>query len=144
MRIHRSILVASLLATCLLIPGAAAAKRPVAAFGRLGITNVDGSPLSPSSPPVLGFVVIANPGLEKTITIQIPPYAFPVVVDVDLDDRGNSTNLDTLVVLTNVSGAPLTIRLTLLGADGTPIALASPTLALGVDHTVAVALSSLL
>jgi hypothetical protein len=142
-RTHRRALV-GLLLLGLLIPSGVGAKRPVSVFGRLSITDSQGLPLNPAAPPLLGFALIANPGLEKTVTIQIPPYTFPVVVNADLDDQGNNGNLDTVVVLTNVSGAPLSVRLTLLDASGTAIPLTNPVLGLALDQTVAVPLTSLL
>jgi hypothetical protein len=65
-------------------------------------------------------------------------------VNADLDDQGNHGNLDTLLVLTNVSGGPLSVRLTLLDADGTPVPLSTQLLGLAVNQTVAVSLASLL
>jgi hypothetical protein len=144
MRTRGRALVGVLLILGLLIPTGVGAKRPVAVFGRLSLTNDDGAPFDPAAPPLLGFATIANPGGEKAITMQIPPYTFPVVVRTDLDDQGNPGNLNTLVVLTNVSGAVLTVRLTLLDAGGTPVPLTTPLLVLSLDQTVAVSLASLL
>jgi hypothetical protein len=71
MRTKGVFLLASLLILGLLAPTGASAKR-VMAFGSLTITKSDGTALSTVSPPLVGVAVLANPGLEKTISIPIP------------------------------------------------------------------------
>ncbi len=140
MRTKATALLAFLLTVGLLPTGAWAEHKT--AFGSLTLT---GSPTLVTSPPTLvGFAVIANPGLEKTITVQIPPYTFPVAVNTNTDDKENDNNLDTLVVLTNVSAGSETVVFTLRDPSGTPITLTPNTFVVAANNTLAVSVASLL
>lgn len=117
----RVALLTALLSLALPLGGEAA---PVTIVGSLMITGVGGVALPPNA--LSGFATIANPGAEKAITYQIPPFTFPVFVDGDNGVPGNSLkllkkNFDTTVVVTNTSGAALTIELRLFDANGTAI-----------------------
>ena len=103
----------------LLLPGTAAARRETV-VGSLTIGN--GQDLQGK---IVGVAVTSNPGLEKTIVQPLPPLAVPVVLDLDVDDspgRPNGPrilrNLDTFVLLTNVTDVPLAVVLQLRGGDG--------------------------
>ena len=141
MRTKAIVLVVALLMLGLLVPAGAWAAH-VVALGSLTITG-SGTTLSTAPPDLVGVAVIANPGLEKTITIQIPPYTFPVFVDKD-PSNSSSGNFDTLLALTNVSGAPLTIKLTVHDTTGATVPLATDTFSIPVNGTLTVQLSTLL
>jgi hypothetical protein len=115
---------------------------PHTVFGSLTVTNANASPLNAGD--VVGLAFIANPGMEKTIAAQLPPYAMPVFVDVDKDNDDHVVNsrFDTTVLLTNTTGSPLPVLLTVRDAGGA--ALGSQTLTIAAHGTVAVMLSSLL
>jgi hypothetical protein len=109
----------ALLVVGLLVPGIAAARRG----NMMGSLTISGDNL-PNR--LVGIAVVSNPGLEKTMVQQIPPFTVPVIVDVEFEDSSNgprilNKNLDTTVVLTNVSSAPLTVTLTLRDGDGNEI-----------------------
>jgi hypothetical protein len=104
---------------------AAAPARPVTVLGSLTITG-DGN-VALANDEISGFAVIANPGLEKTIVQQLPPYTLPVFLDGDGPDGSPSLrllrrNLDTTVVLTNTTNGPLVIEITVRDAAGAIIA----------------------
>lgn len=102
---------------------------PLTIVGSLTITGDGGAALTTE---LVGVAMIANPGFEKNSTIQIPPFTLPVFVDGEAEDEEGSTskskllkkNFDTTVVVTNTTGASLTIELTLRDAAG---ALLTPT-----------------
>lgn len=126
MRQKHAVVLALLLLAGLVLPAAAPA-RPVTVLGSLVITGDGGGALTNSE--ITGFAVIANPGLEKTMVQQLPPYTIPVFIDGDGPDGGppNSLrilrrNLDTTVVLTNTTNLPLTIEVTVRNAVGAVIA----------------------
>jgi hypothetical protein len=109
----------ALLVAVLLVPGIAAARRG----NVVGSLTISGDNL-PNR--LVGIALVANPGLEKTMVQQLPPFTVPVIVDVEFDDSSNgprilNKNLDTTVVLTNVSSTPLTVTLTLRDGDGNDI-----------------------
>jgi hypothetical protein len=109
----------ALLVVGLLVPGIAAARRG----NMMGSLTISGDNL-PNR--LVGIAVVSNPGLEKTMVQQIPPFTVPVIVDVEFEDSSNgprilNKNLDTTVVLTNVSTTPLTVTLTLRDGEGNEI-----------------------
>ena len=109
----------ALLVAVLLVSGIAAARRG----NVVGSLTISGDNL-PNR--LVGIAVVSNPGLEKTMVQQIPPFTVPVILDVEFDDSSNgprilNKNLDTSVVLTNVSTTPLTVTLTLRDGDGNEI-----------------------
>lgn len=137
-----------------LLPSAAPA-RPVTVLGSVTIVKVTvpGNPpttvpLTVDSPELTGFAVIANPGLEKTITQQLPPYTIPVFIDGEGEDGRPSLrllrrNLDTTLVLTNTTNETLRVQLTV--RDATGAALGTPTvLEFDAHQTQAVSVSELL
>jgi hypothetical protein len=142
MRTKGVFLLASLLILGLLAPTGASAKR-VMAFGSLTITKSDGTALSTVSPPLVGVAVLANPGLEKTISIPIPQYTFPVFVNEETDQPGDN-DFDTVFAVTNVSGSPLMIKVTLHDANGMVMSLTTDSFTLGANATLTMRLSSLL
>jgi hypothetical protein len=109
----------ALLVAVLLVPGLATARRG----NVVGSLTISGDNL-PNR--LVGIALVSNPGLEKNMVQQIPPFTVPVILDVEFDDSSNrprilNKNLDTTVVLTNVSSAPLTVTLTLRDGDGNEI-----------------------
>jgi hypothetical protein len=109
----------ALLVAVLLVPGLAAARRG----NMVGSLTISGDNL-PSR--LVGIALVSNPGLEKNMVQQIPPFTVPVILDVEFEDSSNrprilNKNLDTTVVLTNVSTTPLTVTLTLRDGDGNQI-----------------------
>jgi hypothetical protein len=109
----------ALLVAVLLMPGIAGARRG----NMVGSLTISGADL-PNR--LVGIAVVSNPGLEKTMVQQIPPFTVPVIVDVEFDDSSTgprilNKNLETTVVLTNVSTTPLTVTLTLRDGDGNEI-----------------------
>jgi hypothetical protein len=128
-------------AAALLLPQAGWAGSHTA-LGSLTVTNANGSPLNTGD--VVGLALIANPGMEKAVAPQLPPYTVPVFVDVDTDDGDHVVNsrFDTTVLLTNTTGSPLPVLLTVRDAGG--VTLGSKTLTIAAQGTVAVTLSSLL
>jgi hypothetical protein len=128
MRQKHAVVLSLLLLAGLVLPAAAPA-RPVTVLGSLVITvtRADGAVLPLPDNAITGFAVIANPGLEKTIVQQLPPYTLPIFIDGEGPDGGPPTlrllrrNLDTTVVLTNTTGDPLTIEVTIRNAAGAVI-----------------------
>ncbi len=140
-RFTTSLFAVLILSTSLLVPSGTWAKQ-VAAFGSLTITASDGiTPLLTTD--LVGAAVIGNPGLEKTITLQIPPFTFPIAVNTNTSNPGPN-NLDTIIVVTNISGASLTFKLNARDAAGDPIALTTDTFTLAANATLAILLSTLL
>ena len=111
-------------------------------LGSLIVTKADGSPLTTGD--VVGLALIANPGLEKSMAPQLPPYTVPVFIDVDTDSGDHVVNsrFDTTVLLTNTTGSPLPVLLTVRDAGG--VTLGSQMLTIAAHGTAAVMLSSLL
>jgi len=142
MRTKGVLLLASLLILGLLVPSAASARR-VIALGSITISEPDGTALSTTNPPLVGVAVIANPGLEKTISVPVPPYTFPVFVNKDRDEPGDN-DFDAVFAVTNISGNPLVIKLTLHDANGVVVALTTDTFTVGANATLTIRLSSLL
>lgn len=129
----------------LLLPTSALARR-VSVFGSLTIarcTDVACTGTTGLTTEFNGVSVTTNPGLEKTITFQIPPFTFPVFVNKETDSPGGG-DLDTLLVLVNVSGSSQTIKLTLLDVDGNPVTLTTGIFTVDANHTLSLSLSSLL
>ncbi len=121
MRTKSISLLSLLLIFGLLVPSGAWADKKVTAFGSGALTKPDDTALGATA--LVGAVVTANPGLEKTITLHIPPYTFPVFVNKNEDKPDDDNNLDTVLVLTNTSGGSLMFKLTLRDSGGTPITL---------------------
>lgn len=91
--------------------------------------------------------VMANPGLEKTVAQQLPLpgaiYVVPFFVNQEKNNPGQG-DLDTFVTMTNTTGSPLSIRLTLRGADGNELAGSPSIMNLGPHETILFTLSGLL
>lgn len=146
---NAKVLVAVLLALTIggvLLPASALAKR-VTVFGSLAIakcTDVACTGTTGLATEFNGVAVTANPGLEKTITFQVPPCTFPVFVNKETDDSSDSGNLDTLLILVNVSGGSQTIKLTLRDSAGNPVTLTTDVFTVDANHTLSLFLSNLL
>lgn len=152
MRTKHMALLAGLLLFSLLLPPGVSAKT-VTMLGSLTITKVvtAGPPIVETAltTELVGIALIANPGLEKIITQQLPPFTVPVFVDVDADDVRESSGpkilrkrVDTTLILTNTTDDPLEIHLTLRDPGGNTLGTQSRTLG---DHaTLALSLSDLL
>jgi hypothetical protein len=114
----------TLLVLGLLVPDTGWAKR-ISAGGSL-VINGESAPLTNR---LVGVVVTANAGLEKTIVQQLPLpgpiYIVPFFVD---EDKSNPQQGDigTTVLLTNTTAASLTISLTIYGLDGALVATSTP------------------
>jgi hypothetical protein len=121
MRVNRSILlVAGLITVFLLLsllPSVAGAKR-VTVLGSLAVTRNDGvAPLGvPLTDQVTGLSLMTNPGVEKNIPQQLPPYTIPMFTDKDKETGQGS--LDTVVALTNTTSSPLDVFIILRDEDG--------------------------
>ena len=141
MRTRSIVAITTLLIIGLLWPTGAWARR-VAVGGSLTITQAAG----PLTTQLVGLSVTSNRGLEKVVTQQLPlPGALFVVPffvnkDKDHDDNGD---LDTILVLTNTTGAPLDLILTLRALDGS-VLTASTQSTLGAHETRAIVISDLL
>jgi hypothetical protein len=106
----------------LLLPGAASAKR-ITVAGSVAFTKITPPPTSEVSltSELVVTAVMSNPGLEKTVTQQLPLpgplYVLPFFVD---EEKGNSGpgNLGTVVALTNTTGSSLTVKVTIRDAAG--------------------------
>lgn len=142
------VLVAVLLALAIggmLVPASALAKR-VSVFGSLAIdkcTDVACTGTTALTTELNGIVIIANPGLVKNITFQVPPFTFPVFVNKETDSPGDG-DLDTRLVLVNVSGNSQQIKLTLRDLNGNPVTLTTDIFTVDVNHTLNLLLSHLL
>ena len=68
---------------------ATVSARPLTILGSLTITGNNNAPLANSE--ITGFAVIANPGLEKTMVQQLPPYTIPVFIDGEAEDDDEAT-----------------------------------------------------
>ena len=119
----------SLLVVTVLQPIGASAGS-VSMVGSVTITGAGGVALTTQ---LTGFAVVANPGLEKGITIQVPPFTFPVFVEGENADGSVGKllkkNVDTTLVLTNTTAAALPIEVTLRDANGTVLSLTLESLA---------------
>jgi len=144
---RRNLLLAALLAAALFAPASSEAKH-VVAFGSLSLSRCPdqacAAPL-PLTNEVVVLSVTANPGLEKTMNafLQGPPFVVPVFVNGDNGNQG-SGDLNTIVVVTDVTGGGLTLRLSLRDQAGNPVALTSSTVAIPPNGTAAVSLANLL
>lgn len=144
----RKVLIAVLLALTIggiFLPASALAKR-VSVFGSLLIercTNGACTITEGLTTQFNGLAFLANPGLEKTIASQIPPFWFPLFVNTDTDSPGGG-DLDTTLILVNVSGSSQTIKLTLRDSDGNTIALTTDVFTVGANHTLSLFVSDLL
>jgi hypothetical protein len=134
----------ALFALVLLLPSAIAAG-PVTMLGSVKIEAADASDLTGK---LVGVAVIANPGLEKTISQQIPSFTLPVFVDGDRADGGTANprpflnrRLDTTLLLTNTHTGALNIIVRLRDANGT--LLNSTPYSLAQDATIVVAVSGI-
>ncbi len=88
-----------------------------------------------SAASLIGFVVMGNPGFEKTTTYQfpIPPltsFTTPFFTDLEVEGEGMgggsgrrvlTRNFDTTIVMTNTSSAGLNVSLTFFNQAGMPI-----------------------
>jgi hypothetical protein len=121
----------------LLLPLEASAKT-ISILGSALITNV-------SEDEVVGIAVIANPGLEKSMTQQIPPLTFPVFVQLVEDDANGAVInklLDTLVAITNATNGILDdITLSVMDTSGAP--LGSTTFDLAAHASILIFVSDL-
>ena len=130
MRVNRGALLVAGLIAVLLLPSLAGAKR-VTVLGSLTVTRNDGvAPLGvPLVDQVTGLSLMTNPGIEKNIPQQLPPYTIPMFSDKDKATGQGS--LDTVVALTNTTNAPLNVFIILRdgGGDllpGSPVARTIP------------------
>ncbi len=138
MRRHRRVLLAVLVLLVLLLPSGVSARTQTV-LGSLTITGA-------ASTDLVGVAVVHNPGFEKAITQQIPPFTTPVFVDVDKDDMTGQvviSRFDTIVVLTNTTAGTLHLTLTILDASGMTT-LATKMISLDPHATTAINLSALL
>jgi hypothetical protein len=117
MRVNRGALFVAGLITLLLVPSLAGAKR-VTVLGSLTVTLDDGvAPLGvPPVGQVTGLALMTNPGIEKNIPQQLPPFTIPMFTDKDKATGQGS--LDTFVALTNTTSAPLDVFIILRDGDG--------------------------
>ena len=134
----------ALLILGLLLPQGVMARRHTL-LGSISLTKAGGAPLTNE---VTGVATISNPGFEKNISEPIPPYTLPVFIDQDENDGADSSSrvtnkhMDTLVILTNTTGASLAVVLTLRDAEG--VILNTITVTLPAHGTKAIALSDLI
>ena len=147
MRRNLGVLVALTLVLGAGLPDPALAKR-VTAFGSLRLSRCT-NPACTTTEPLVDQVVVsavtANPGLEKTITVfvQAPPFALPVFVNSEKGNPGNG-DLDTLIVMTDVTGGGLTVSLALYDQNGALVSLIPNTVVIPANGTAAVSLANLL
>jgi hypothetical protein len=120
MRTKAAVLGSLLLVLGLVLPSASWARREVV-IGSLAVAKPGGVALTTE---LVGLAIIANPGWEKMIVQQLPPFTIPVVLDAERDDGpglpGPARKLlhtDTVVMLTNTTASALDIELTV--RDGT-------------------------
>ena len=110
---RRATLISVVLLVNLLLPQNSSAKTQKV-FGSLTITGAGPTDL-------VGVAVTHNPGFEKTVSQQIPPFTLPVFVDADVDDNTGqvvNSRFETTVILTNTTGGTLNLTLTILDASG--------------------------
>ena len=130
MRIKRIPLIVPVLVTALLLPAGGAWAKRVEVAGGLFIdkcASISGSTCitpGPLTNELVVTAVLANPGLEKTITQQLPLpgplYVVPFLVDEDKDNP-QPGDFDSILGLTNTTNATLNIRLILRKTDGTTL-----------------------
>jgi hypothetical protein len=125
------------------LPTVVSAKR-VTAAGSLIFTREGGPALVNE---LVVTTVMANPGLEKTVEQQLPLpgpiYVVPFFVNGEKSNPGQG-DLDTLVTLTNTTGSPLSVRLTVRGADGNELSGSPSIMNLGPHETILFRLSDVL
>ena len=134
-----------LMAGVLLLPQISAARRQTV-LGSLSVTLAGGAALTDQ---VVGVAIISNPGFEKNVNQQLPPYRIPVFIDADEADAAGpgvphiiARNVETTVFLTNNTGAALDIEIRLRNAEGAT--LGTLALTLPPNGTRAVGVSDLL
>ena len=130
----------AVLIIALMLPAGALAKR-VTGGGSLTITKASGA----LTTELVVTAVLTNPGLEKTVTQQLPLpgplYVLPFVVNEDKSNPQQG-DLDTILLLTNTTGSSLSILLTLRALDGTVLATSPQTLS--ANQTLVLFISDLL
>jgi len=129
-----SVVLVALAAAVLLPQKSSAGTQTV--LGSLTITGAGPTDL-------VGVVITHNPGFEKTISQQIPPFIVPIFVDGDTDDMTGqvvNSRFETTVILTNTTGGTLNLTLTILDAGGTNT-LATSMISLPPHATTAIDLS---
>jgi hypothetical protein len=130
----------AVLIIALTLPAGALAKR-VTGGGSLTITKASGA----LTTELVVTAVLTNPGLEKTITQQLPLpgplYVLPFAVNEDKSNPQQS-DLDTMLLLTNTTGSSLSIVLTLRALDGAVLATSPQTLT--ANQTLVLLISDLL
>ena len=125
----RSIAMLSLvLAVGLVMPAGAWARR-VTAGGSIAIAGA-GAPLTDQ---LVGVLITTNRGLEKTISQQLPLpgpiFVVPFFVNEDRD-KPDQGDLVTTLILTNTTGNPVSVVITLYALNGGVLATsAQPPLA---------------
>lgn len=141
MRTRSVVVLSALLILAPFVPTSVWAKR-VTAGGSLAIAGNPG----PLTTQLVVVIVTANPGLEKTIVQQLPLtgpiFVAPFFVS---EEKGNPlpNDIGTTVLLTNTTGAALSITLTLYDLDG--VAIGTPTvLNFAAHETKVIKLSDLL
>ena len=124
MRTRIVVVLSLLLLIPLLAPSGVWAKR-ITAQGSVTITGGTG----PLTTQLVVTAVTANPGLEKSITQQLPLpgplFVLPFFVDKEKDSPRQG-DLETVLFLTNTTGAVLVVTLTLRDADGEILATSTP------------------
>jgi hypothetical protein len=126
----------------LLLPRLAWA-RPQTVLASATITGEAGAALTTE---LVGVAVTHNPGFEKTIVQQLPPFTVPVFVDVEKNDATGQvmiSRFDTTLVLTNTTDDDLVLEITVLDSTGTMV-LASFNPTLAAHASLLIAVSSLL
>ena len=117
-------MLSTLLIIGLLVPTGAWAKR-VTAGGSVAIAGASG----PLTNQLVAVVLNANRGLEKTIAQQLPLpgpiFVAPFFVNED-KDKPEQGDLVTTLILTNTTGASLSVTLTLYALDGSVLATSAP------------------
>jgi hypothetical protein len=130
----------AVLIIALMLPAGAMAKR-VTGGGSLTITKASGA----LTTELVVTAVLTNPGLEKTVTQQLPLpgplYVLPFAVNQDKSNPQQG-DLDTILLLTNTTGSSLSIILTLRALDGTVLATSPQTLS--ANQTLVLFISDLL
>lgn len=136
----------AVLLASLLLPSAVSAKQ-VTVFGSLTIVNCSNPPSCTSTAALtnefVGTSVTANSGPKNPISLQIPPFTFPVFVKKD-KDKPDDSDFDTILALVNISGSSQTLKLTLFDLNGTPQTLVPDTFTVGINHTLVITLSDLI
>jgi hypothetical protein len=130
----------AVLIIALMLPAGAMAKR-VTGGGSLTITKASGA----LTTELVVTAVLTNPGLEKTVTQQLPLpgplYVLPFAVNQDKSNPQQG-DLDTILLLTNTTASSLSIILTFRALDGTVLATSPQTLS--ANQTLVLFISDLL